>query len=146
VDHRSDIFSFGAVLYEMVTGHPAFVRKTAADTMAAILKEDPPEPSTATIPPALARIVTHSLEKAREARFQSAHDLAFDLQSLVGTSGPNRRRRCAAPRWRTSSPCGRLAESVGGRCELADRRKAPACRSPAGQRPVRFTDWVERRR
>ena len=86
VDHRSDIFSFGAILYEMVTGHPAFTRETAADTMAAILKEDPPELSSPKIPPALVRIVTHSLEKAREARFQSAHDLAFDLESLSGTS------------------------------------------------------------
>src|SRR6266540_6697959 len=87
VDHRSDIFSFGAIVYEMATGHPAFTRETAADTMAAILKEDPPELSSAASPPALVRLVTHCLEKAREARFQSAHDLAFDLQSLVGTTG-----------------------------------------------------------
>ena len=87
VDHRSDIFSFGAVLYEMVTGHPAFTRGTAAETIAAILKEDPPEPSSATIPTALRRILTHCLEKAREARFQSAHDLAFDLASLVRGTG-----------------------------------------------------------
>ena len=99
VDHRSDIFSFGAVLYEMVAGHPAFTRKTAADTMAAILKEEPPELSSPTVSPALVRIVTHSLEKAREARFQSAHDLAFDLESLSGTSGSRiagRRRSDAA--------------------------------------------------
>ncbi|MDQ5857392.1 MAG: protein kinase [Acidobacteriota bacterium] len=87
VDYRSDIFSFGAVVYEMLTGHPAFTRETAAETIAAILKEDPPEPLSATIPPALVRIVTHCLEKAREARFQSAHDLAFDLASLVRTTG-----------------------------------------------------------
>jgi Tol biopolymer transport system component len=87
VDHRSDIFSAGAIVYEMVTGHPAFIRETPAETIAAILKEDPPEPSSATIPPALVRIVAHCLEKAREARFQSARDLAFDLESLVGTSG-----------------------------------------------------------
>jgi len=83
VDHRSDIFSFGAVVYEMVTGHPAFTRGTAAETIAAILKEDPPEPSSATLPTALVRIMTRCLEKAREARFQSAHDLAFDLASLI---------------------------------------------------------------
>ena len=87
VDHRSDIFSFGAVLYEMVAGHPAFTRKTAADTVAATLKEEPPELSSPKLSPALVRIVTHSLEKAREARFQSAHDLAFDLESLSATSG-----------------------------------------------------------
>jgi eukaryotic-like serine/threonine-protein kinase len=86
VDERSDIFSFGAILYEMLTGRPAFTRETGADTMAAILKEDPPQPSSAAVPPALLRIVAHCLEKAREARFQSARDVAFDLDSLAGTS------------------------------------------------------------
>ena len=102
VDHRSDIFSFGAVIYEMVTGQPAFVRKTAADTMAAILKEDPPEPSSATIPPALVRVVTHCLEKAREARFQSARDLAFDLESLSETTATQAAGVAAPRRWRTA--------------------------------------------
>ena len=139
VDHRSDIFSFGAVLYEMLTGRPAFTRTTAADTMAAILKEDPPEPSSATIPPALVRIVAHCLEKAREARFQSAHDLAFDLQSLAGTSGAESPAAgvTAPRRWRSGAGHrGRRAESVDGRCELADPAHR-ACRSPAGERPVR---------
>jgi hypothetical protein len=87
VDHRSDIFSVGAILYEMLTGHPAFTRATAAETMAAILKEEPPEPLSKAVPPALERIVSHCLEKAREARFQSAHDLAFHLESAAGTTG-----------------------------------------------------------
>jgi Tol biopolymer transport system component len=88
VDHRSDIFSFGAVLYEMLTGRRAFGRETAAESMTAILKEDPPEiaaggsgPS-----PALQRIVQHCLEKKPGERFQSARDIAFALQALSGSA------------------------------------------------------------
>jgi hypothetical protein len=84
VDGRSDIFSFGAVLYEMLTGVRAFKRDTAAETMTAILNEDPPELSLAgpAIAPALERTVRHCLEKSPEQRFQSARDLAFDLESF----------------------------------------------------------------
>jgi Tol biopolymer transport system component len=89
VDCRTDIFSFGAVLYEMLTGQRAFKRDTTADTMAAILNEDPPEllESGRQIPPALDRIVRHCLEKAPDHRFQSARDLAFDLESLSSLTG-----------------------------------------------------------
>src|SRR6476619_2419553 len=81
-DARSDIFSFGAILYEMLSGRPAFQRETAADTMSAILREDPPDLSSTNrqLPPVLDRIVHHCLEKDPEARFHSAHDLAFQLQ------------------------------------------------------------------
>ncbi len=87
-DSRSDIFSFGTVLYEMLTGRRAFQRDTGAETMTAILKEDPPEPSDsgARIPPGIDRIVQHCLEKSPPERFQSARDAAFDLQSLSGTA------------------------------------------------------------
>jgi Tol biopolymer transport system component len=85
VDARSDIFSVGTVLHEMLTGRPAFTRGTAADTMAAILKEDPREGLPADVPPALGRIVSRCLEKARETRFQSARDLAFGLEVLSDT-------------------------------------------------------------
>ncbi len=79
-DHRSDIFSFGAVLYEMLAGRRAFLGETAIETMNAILKEDPPEISSGkTIPPGFERIVSHCLEKKPDERFQSARDLAFDL-------------------------------------------------------------------
>ncbi len=84
-DHRSDIFAFGCVLYEMLTGQRAFRGNTAVDTLSAILKEQPPE-ITVTHPevsPELVRIVAHCLEKAPERRFQSAHDIAFDLRSLL---------------------------------------------------------------
>jgi eukaryotic-like serine/threonine-protein kinase len=81
-DARSDIFSFGAILYEMLSGRRAFQRDTAADTMSAILREDPPELSSMNpqLPPVLDRIVHHCLEKDPEARFHSAHDLAFQLR------------------------------------------------------------------
>jgi serine/threonine protein kinase len=84
VDARSDIFSLGAILHEMLTGHPAFTRGTSADTMAAILKEDPREPLSDETP-GLERIVARCLEKTRDARFQSARDLAFALEVLSGT-------------------------------------------------------------
>src|SRR5438445_8919736 len=89
VDPRSDIFSLGAVLYEMLSGRRAFQRDTAAETMTAILKDDPPELSTVdnSLPPALDRLVRHCLEKSPEERFQSTRDIAFDLESIPQQSG-----------------------------------------------------------
>ncbi len=89
-DARSDIFSFGAILYEMLSGKRAFHGDSAADTMSAILKEDPPDLSITNqnIPPGLERIVRHCLEKSPEQRFHSAHDVAFDLEALSGLSTP----------------------------------------------------------
>jgi serine/threonine protein kinase len=83
-DQRSDIFSLGVVLYEMVTGKRGFKRATSADTMSAILKEEP-EPISRLVPgvsPGLERVISHCLEKAPEQRFQSASDLAFALEAL----------------------------------------------------------------
>jgi eukaryotic-like serine/threonine-protein kinase len=87
VDHRSDIFSFGAILYEMVTGKRAFKGESGVETMNAILKDDPPEMDAAQmkVSPALERIVRHCLEKSPANRFQSARDLAFALGALSGT-------------------------------------------------------------
>ncbi len=89
-DARSDIFSFGAILYEMLAGQRAFKGDSAADTMSAILKEDPPDLSVSNqnISPGLERIVRHCIEKNPEQRFQSARDLAFDLEALSGVSAP----------------------------------------------------------
>ena len=89
VDHRSDIFSFGSIFFEMLSGKRAFTRDTAAETMTAILKEDPPELTqlNRNISPALERIARHCLEKNPEQRFQSARDLAFDLEALSHFSG-----------------------------------------------------------
>jgi serine/threonine protein kinase/Tol biopolymer transport system component len=87
-DQRSDIFSLGAILYEMLTGQRAFRRDSSIETLNAILKEEPPELSTsaANISPALERAVNHCLEKNPEQRFQSASDLAFNLEAISGIS------------------------------------------------------------
>jgi TolB-like protein/Tfp pilus assembly protein PilF len=86
VDHRSDLFSFGAILYELLSGKRAFRKDTASDTIAAILKEEPPELSESgrNISPALDQVVRHCLEKDRENRFQSAKDIAFALSQASG--------------------------------------------------------------
>ena len=91
VDYRTDIFSYGTIFYEMVTGKRAFPGDTTADTMSAVLKEDPP-PLTqlvANFPPGLERVVFRCLEKSPEQRFHSASDLAFALDALSGISGAN---------------------------------------------------------
>lgn len=94
VDHRSDIFSFGLILYEMITGMRAFQHETMAETMSAILKEEPAEitESSPSISPSLERIVRRCLEKKPERRFQSTADLGFALESLsapTSSSGAN---------------------------------------------------------
>ncbi len=88
-DARSDIFSFGAILYEMLSGQRAFRGDSAAETMSAILREEPPDLSVTNqnISPGVERIVRHSIEKNPEQRFHSAHDLAFALEALSNVSG-----------------------------------------------------------
>jgi serine/threonine protein kinase/Tol biopolymer transport system component len=88
VDHRSDIFSFGAILYEMLSGKRAFRGESAVDTMSAILREDPPglSDTNKALSPALERVVNHCLEKNPEERFHSASDLAFALEALSGSA------------------------------------------------------------
>ena len=92
VDHRTDIFAFGAIVYEMLSGRRAFQRSTSAETMTAILNDDPPAISQAgaNIPHALQRVVNHCLKKNPEQRFHSASDLAFALDALSdsGASPP----------------------------------------------------------
>ena len=87
-DHRSDIFSFGAILYEMLAGQRAFRRETMAETMTAILKEEPPELSETNpkINLQLEKVVRRCIEKTPERRFHSAHDLGFALESLAAPS------------------------------------------------------------
>lgn len=95
-DHRSDIFSFGAVLYEMLSGRRAFLGNSSIETMNAILKDDPPELTgpdaeprdrRERIPQGLAHIVGHCLEKRPDNRFQSASDVAFAVKALSELSG-----------------------------------------------------------
>jgi Tol biopolymer transport system component len=91
-DHRSDIFAVGAILYEMLTGRGAFHRETAAETLTAILRADPPDilDTSPRVPPGLVRLVGHCLEKKPEDRFQSARDLAFALDMIDSLSRDTR--------------------------------------------------------
>ena len=88
VDHRSDLFSFGAVLYEMLSGKRAFKRDTGAETIAAILTQEPPEltESGRNVSPALDHVVRHCLEKEPRNRFQSAQDVAFALSEATSST------------------------------------------------------------
>jgi formylglycine-generating enzyme required for sulfatase activity/dienelactone hydrolase len=94
VDHRSDIFAFGCVLYEMLSGKRAFTGASAADTLSAVLHEDPPRlvGTGKDIGPPLDRIVTRCLEKQPGDRFTSAHDLSLALEAIVS----GRRERALA--------------------------------------------------
>jgi eukaryotic-like serine/threonine-protein kinase len=87
-DHRADVFALGCVLFEMLTGRRAFSRDTAAETMTAILREDPPDlaSSAVSVPSGVARVVHRCLEKRPEERFQSARDLAFALETSPQTT------------------------------------------------------------
>ncbi|HTU33198.1 MAG TPA: protein kinase [Candidatus Acidoferrum sp.] len=97
-DHRSDIFSFGAILYEMLSGKRAFHRDSNVETMSAILKEEPQELSSTmrNVSPALQRVVDHCLEKDPAARFQSSRDLAFALDAASGLSGASAAEKALA--------------------------------------------------
>lgn len=112
VDHRTDLFSFGTTLYEMLSGRRAFGGDSGVETMYAILEEEPGELSqyNKTLPPALERIVQHALEKNPEERFQSARDLAFHLQAISDPSGSNSRPARALP---AASPRRRMLLRAG---------------------------------
>ena len=134
-DARSDIFSFGAILYEMLSGKRAFHGDSAADTMSAILKEDPPDLSVTNqnISPGLERIVRHCLEKNPEQRFHSAHDLAFDLEALSGLSTPRlepSKARISRPRfprasWRRPSLAAARGRALRRPADLEDGAPTP---------------------
>ncbi len=108
VDHRSDIFSFGALLYELLSGRRAFRKETVSDTMAAIMRDEPPELSESgrAVSPALEHVVRHCLEKRPERRFHSAYDIVFALEEAgsgaltgpanVGALRPGRKARFLA--------------------------------------------------
>jgi serine/threonine protein kinase/Tol biopolymer transport system component len=91
LDHRTDIFSLGSVLYELLSGRPAFDCPSAMETMNAVLQVEPPPLTTLVpnIPPALDAIVAHCMEKNARERFQSARDLAFQLRMIPENPGSN---------------------------------------------------------
>src|SRR6202167_2915454 len=119
VDPRSNIFSFGAILYEMISGKRAFHGETAADTMSAILREEPAELSETNrnVSPALERMVQHCLEKNPEQRFHSASDIAFDLEHLTGVTGST--SRAAATAVGSERPRGKLLVGIAGGLAVA---------------------------
>ncbi len=140
-DARSDIFAFGAVLYEMLSGKRAFHGDSAGETMASILKEDPPELSVTnqSISPGLERIVRHCLEKNPERRFQSSSDIAFALQSVSEGSGsvvPGAPRLAGRriPRGLSWGIAGLLAGAIAATLLTIGHRSPVA--SPG--RPIRF--------
>jgi serine/threonine protein kinase/Tfp pilus assembly protein PilF len=132
-DARSDIFAFGCVLYEMVTGSRAFPGKNAAETIAAILRDEPADPiaSGRSFPPDLNRVISHCLAREPARRFQSAQDLAFDLNAVLADSAVSVSLPAVRPRrpwrlWIGSAALIVLVALVG--IILAARRSAPSAR------------------
>jgi Tol biopolymer transport system component len=130
-DHRSDIFSFGAILYEMLAGQRAFKGDSAVETMNAILVRDLPEPSgpaADVLPPLLDRIVRHCLEKHPEERFQSVRDVAFDLETASGTTSSTTRQLIAPvrekPSWLAPAAGLAIALLVAGAFQVGKRAGA----------------------
>ncbi|HWZ84758.1 MAG TPA: WD40 repeat domain-containing serine/threonine protein kinase [Thermoanaerobaculia bacterium] len=115
-DQRSDIFSFGAILYEMLSGVRAFQRDSAAETMSAILSAEPPDLSATnkSVSPGLERIVRHCLEKNPGERFHSSSDVAFDLEALSGSGASGVRPESASSaRWRRPILAAAAAVAIG---------------------------------
>ena len=142
LDARSDLFSVGAILYEMLVGKAAFVRATQAETMAAVLKEFPD--LSADVSPGLARIVSRCLEKMPEARFQSARDLAFGLDVLSDTgvlAGPQSTTARTRWSWRAFAFAAAFCLAVGAVVALV-RRPPPFDENPlASATFTPLTDW-----
>ncbi|HVT44869.1 MAG TPA: protein kinase [Thermoanaerobaculia bacterium] len=142
VDHRSDIFSFGAILFEVFGGGRPFHRDSSIETMSAILKEDPPDLTDINpeIPAALDRIVRRCLEKNRDQRFQSARDLAFHLECLPPLPASRTASRSLPGQNRSSQPAAGSAErsatnlmtSPGAGSARPPVSRAEAAPSPAG--------------
>jgi eukaryotic-like serine/threonine-protein kinase len=134
-DPRSDIFSFGVVLYEMLSGRRAFGGDTAAEVMTAILKDDPPELANADIPPGLERVVRRCLEKRPEERFQSARDIAFALEAVsAGAADTATRELPRFGRVVSLLPWAIAAVAVAAGAVAVRRSTTPA--APA---PIRFS-------
>jgi eukaryotic-like serine/threonine-protein kinase len=145
-DARSDVFAFGLILYEMLAGRAAFRRETGAETMTAILKEDPPEISDAHpgISPAVERVVDYCLEKDPAARFQSARDLGLALEALSGASGATSATLAAVPEAKKK---GGLALALAAAAALILIAVAYwlGMKQSAGPKPVTFEPLTFRR-
>ena len=145
VDARSDIFSVGSVLHEMLTGRPPFVRETAAETMSAVLNDDPKDPLPTAVPPTIARITSRCLEKSREMRFQSARDLAFAFEMSSDPSAAVPITGAAPPRrWPTLVGAAIVVLSLitAAASWLVHDTEPPPVENPlANAQFTRFTDW-----
>jgi len=139
LDQRTDLFSFGVILYEMLSGERAFRGDSRVETMNAILKEEPPElaESGRNVSPVLDRIVRHCLEKSPEARFHSAGDIAFDLESLSASPSGAMTAKTAAvafrPNRRRAVQIAVVAAAIAAGV-LLDRTLRPPSASPSFQR------------
>ena len=123
VDHRSDLFSFGVIFYEMLGGKRAFAGGSSVEVMSAILKDDPPE-LPASVPPVFDRIMRRCLQKDRELRFQTAADLLFALQFLPHSpTQVERPKRSAWSKWATLGAATIMAVAVYW---LGARRPSPS--------------------
>src|SRR5436190_787651 len=120
VDQRADIFSFGAVLYEMLSGVPPFRRDSGLGTLAAIVRDEPPPLDAARIPPAVRQVVKRALEKNREARYASGGELASALASVSRAVAP---RRESNRRWLVAAAAAVVVTAVLGGWTLYKQRR-----------------------
>ena len=135
LDQRSDIFSFGAILWEMLAGGRAFSKPSQIETLNAILKEDPPELGIINqkISPTLEKLVHRCLEKKKENRFQSARDLAFHLETLLSGESANRSHEVPHHEPSEREPTARLKGiSPTTRLSTPPRPIAPTGSAPTG--------------
>ncbi len=141
VDRRSDIFAFGAILYEMLTGARAFKRDSAIETLGAIIKEDPKELTelNPNVPPPLERLVRRCLEKDRDQRFQSARDLAFNLETLSTYSTPATLSGVPNPAPPRTSAQAPLPTGTAAAPAPTAQLPAPTARTPTIARPRTVT-------
>ena len=150
VDARADVFAFGAVLYEMVSGKRTFHRDTAADSMTAILTEDPPElvASRPDLSPALDRIIRHCLEKNANERFQNARDVAFALEALSGSQVSRGVAAVAPPagRWRRTAMIAALVVAAFVAGGLLTRQLTPAPTPITFETKTLTSQWITRAR